>query len=271
MRIDLLGIYLQQFISTLFAHNEAIKYIRKHRLWEGLLQYGWLSKFLMVIGILLGFKFIKTFMDSITAVELTETVNPLVEMGNMLGNVALNSYDFLFHGSIKYIMLILLEVVIFHICRRCIELLTKTKGDLSLKTFIAAQIRMIKVVVRTYILEMVLTIGIKVFCGIFGIFEFLEPVAIFGLQCYFLGFLVMDNYLEQYGLSIKESLRYANQFVGVALGAGLVLNVLLLIPFFGALFAPIIAGVTVCLVMHSSSDLHLTPLKHAKVDPVPNS
>ncbi|MFK8103952.1 MAG: EI24 domain-containing protein [Saprospiraceae bacterium] len=271
MRIDLLGIYLQQFISTLFAHNEAIKYIRKHRLWEGLLQYGWLSKFLMAIGILLGFKFIKTFMDSITSMGLTETANPLVEMGNMIGHVAVDSYDFLFHGSIKYLMLILLEVVIFHICRRCIELLTKTKGDLSLKTFIAAQIRMIKVVFRTYIIEMILTLGIKIFFGIFGTFDFFEPIVIFGLQCYFLGFLVMDNYLEQYGLSIKESLRYANQFIGVAVGAGLVLNLLLLIPFFGAIVAPIIAGVTVCLVMHSSSDLHLTPSKDAKVEPIPNS
>ena len=60
---------------------------------------------------------------------------------------------------------------------------------------------MIKVVIRCYILEMIITLLIRIFFGIFGMVDFLEPVAIFGVQCYFLGLVVIDNYNEQFGFS----------------------------------------------------------------------
>ena len=87
----------------------------------------------------------------------------------------------------------LVEVIIFHVSRRTLEIIAEKKGDTSFDTFVKAQIRMLKVIIRAWVLELIITSLIKVVFSIFGTLEFLQPIFIFGVQCYFLGFIVMDN------------------------------------------------------------------------------
>ena len=67
--------------------------------------------------------------------------------------MAFEGYDFLFVGGMKYVMMMLLEVVIFHMVRVTLEKLTGQTSDLSFQAFFNAQIRMIKVSIRSYIME----------------------------------------------------------------------------------------------------------------------
>jgi hypothetical protein len=246
-----------QFAETMLTHREAGEFIMKHRLWDGFWKYGWVSKILIGIAILFGLKFISIIWDWFDHFLSPDSGSTIIEMGLFMKDVAVGSYDFLFSGGIKYIMLILLEVIIFHICRRTSKILRGVSSELTFKIFLKSQVRMIKVVFRSYFMEMILTILLKIGFGIFGFIDFLEPVFIFGVQCYFIGFLVLDNYSEQFDLSIKESVRYARQFIGVCLATGLVLNILLFIPFIGAIVGPALAAVTVSLIMLRISDLHL--------------
>ena len=261
MSADLFKTSFSQFFHTLFAHTEAVLFIRKYKIWEGFWKYGWVSRILIGLAILLGLKFIDIFWEFLEKFNNSEGISAFVEMGQFVGNMAIESYSFLFTGGIKYVMLLLLEVIIFHVCRRCLEILNNQTIDLSFKNFMKAQIRMIKVVIRSYFMEMFYTVLLKIFFGIFGSFDFLESFLIFGVQCYFLGFLVLDNYLEQFKLSIKESVRYAKQYIGVSLAVGFVLNILLLVPIIGVIVAPIIAAITVSLVMYRIADLHLHSAK----------
>lgn len=88
--------------------------------------------------------------------------------------------------------------------------------------------------------------------------EFMKPVLVFAVQCYYLGFTIVDNYNEQFGLSIKDSAKYTYQnHLGVALGVGLILNILLFIPVLGVVVGPLLSAVTATLVMYQLSDLHL--------------
>ncbi|MFT5383911.1 MAG: hypothetical protein ACI8VT_001311 [Saprospiraceae bacterium] len=257
MNSDLFKDYVVQFVDTIITHQEAYTFIRKNKLWEGFWKYGWVSRLFIGLAILMGLKFVLIFIDWLDQFRTVSTANTLVEMKHLMGNIAFESYNFLFVGGLKYVMLILLEVLIFHICRRTLEILTGESSDLTFKVFLKAQIRMIKVVIRCFIMEMIFTILIKIAFGIFGVFDFLEPIAIFSVQCYFLGLLLMDNYNEQFHLSIKESLKYAKPFIGVSFALGLVLNLLLMVPFIGAIIGPVIGAVTVTLVMYRLSDLHL--------------
>lgn len=249
--------YAVQFKQTLLTYKEAALFIRKHKLWEGFWKYGWVSRVLIGLAIILGLKFVNIFVNWIRHLNRGESRNVLAEMGTLIGNVAFESYNFLFVGGLKYIMILLLEVVIFHICRRTLEILTRKTTDLTFKTFLKAQVRMFKLVLACYIFEMIFTVGIKIAFGIFGFFDFLQPIFIFAVQCYFLGFLVMDNYIEQFGFEIKESMKYGTQFIGVSLAIGLFLSIVLLIPLIGAIIGPMIAAVTLTLVMYRLSDLHL--------------
>lgn len=249
--------YLSQFIDTLSAHQEAVQFIIRHKLWEGFWKYSWVLRMLIFAAILFSLNSLNIFIKWLDRFNTSETVNTFEEMGVLMEKMALDNYNFLFSGSLKYIILILIEVVIFHICRRTMEILSGETSDLTFNTFLKAQVRMIKVVIRAYFMEMVVTVLIKIGFGIFSAYDFLEPVLIFAAQCYFLGILVLDNYNEQFHLTIKDSLKYARRFKGVALAVGLLLNIFLMIPLIGPIVGPAIAAVAVTLVMYKISDIHL--------------
>ena len=124
----------------------------------------------------------------------------------------------------------------------------------NFKAFVRAQIRMLKVVVRVYVMELITTILASVVFGILGLGEWLESIAQFIVQCYFFGLVILDNYNEQQGMAIKESMQYSKNFTGVALVLGLVLYLLMLVPLVGVIAGTILVSVTGAIVMHKLTD-----------------
>ncbi len=47
-----LKLSIHEFFYTLLAFPRAWRFMRNHRLWEGLRQYGWVARTLVVIGVL---------------------------------------------------------------------------------------------------------------------------------------------------------------------------------------------------------------------------
>ena len=103
--------------------------------------------------------------------------------------------------------------------------------------------------VRAFILEAILTILISKSLAIFDL-EYLIFIPIFLIQCYFIGFVVIDNYNEIFGMNIKDSERFTRQFAGLSVALGLVTYLILLIPIIGAVVAPLLGGVTATLAMN---------------------
>ena len=108
---------------------------------------------------------------------------------------------------------------------------------------------MIKVVIRAYILETILTILISTVLSIADL-EYLKFIPIFIVQCYFLGFVVIDNYNEIFDMSIKESEKFTREFAGLSVALGLITYLILIVPIIGAAVAPLLGGVTATLAMN---------------------
>lgn len=248
---------IPQFKYTIQKIQPSIHFITKHRVWEGFWNYGWVARFLLIVALLAGLKFLSVLFNWFSKAHVDDPITAVANMGTLFKDFALEGYDFLFMGSMKYVMLILLEVVVFHVCRRTLQILSGKDSKASFQEFMRAQIRMIKVVIYSYIMEMIFTVVLKVFFSIFGFIDFLQPLAIFGVQCYYLGFAILDNYHEQFGLTIKESTKYAQNYIGVALAVGILVHFLLLVPVFGTIITPFLAAVLVTIVMYELSDLHL--------------
>ena len=133
--------------------------------------------------------------------------------------------------------------MVFHFLRSSMQILTGEKEDSSLKAFVKAQVRMIKVALRSWIYEIIAMAIIGVFVGISG-YEFLKNPLNILVQCYLFGFIVVDNYQERYDVSIKESWKRNLEVPGTVLAIGLISYILLLIPLAGPIIAPFIASVT---------------------------
>lgn len=254
---DKARIYFEQFVLTLRKHREAVDFIYQHRIWEGFWKYGWVGRLLVLVGVLIGMKFLSIIFNWLTQTDASDPLAFISSMGNLVTQFASESYHFLFFGGMKYIMIILLEIIIFHVCRRTLAILTGEETEAGFQAFVRAQVRMIKVAFYSWVMETILTVILKVFFGIFGFIDFLQPAAVFIVQCYYLGFAVLDNYHEQFHMKIKESAKYAQNFIGVALAVGLLLQGFFAIPLAGAIAGPFISAVAVTLAMYELSDLHL--------------
>ena len=137
MEYDKLKIYLIQFRDTMLTNSDAVIFIRKNKLWVGFWKYGWVAKALVILAVLLGLKVLSTFWGWWNTSEMDDAGGAAASVGHLFQNVAFEGYEFLFVGGMKYIMLILLEVIIFHMCRGTLEILTGKTSDLSFNSFVS--------------------------------------------------------------------------------------------------------------------------------------
>jgi len=245
--------YAEQFRYTMAVLYESVIFIRKHRIWSGFWKYGWVARFLVVIAVILGLEMIGN-LSSILGIFKAESANQaLASMGMMMENTAQKAYDLLTGSSTKYILLILLEVLIYHACRRTLNLLGHDSETPTFNNFLRAQSRMFVVAIFAWAMNFVFSLPVKIFFGIFEFVDFLEPVLLYLIQSFFLGFAVMDNFNEQFGLKIKESYHFSKDYLGIGLAIGIVVNVLLYIPLLGVVVSPLLASVAVTLVMYAET------------------
>lgn len=238
----------RHFLFAIIKLREAIEFTQAHKLWRGILSYGWLSKALLGIGIFFGVKYVLNIWEWMQAVDLNDPSTIVMGLGSAQFEFWQENIAPLLSGSYKYIILVLTEVITFHVVRKTLEILTGKQQDKSFNSFIKAQVRMFKIALRSWIKELIATVLIGVALGIFSV-EFLKAPLIFIIQCYYLGFAVVDNYHELYDIEVEVSAKKAEQIAGLVLAIGLVFYVLLLIPLIGPLVAPSICGVTAALAM----------------------
>ena len=157
---------LHQFFFSLLKHREAPDFIRKHRLWHGFWQYGWMTRILIVAAFLVGLKLFSVLIDWWGVADLSNIGSTVSNMGVLIMDFASEGFNYLFLGGMKYVILILMEVLVFHVCRRTVSILMGKDSPSTFHDFLRAQIRMIRVSVRSWIRESVVTLIIGTIFGI---------------------------------------------------------------------------------------------------------
>ncbi|MBO3096675.1 EI24 domain-containing protein [Gelidibacter pelagius] len=94
--------------------------------------------------------------------------------------------------------------------------------------------RGIRINVRNLMMELLLTIPI-ILIGFIPIIGFFSTIALFLVQAYYAGFGNMDYTLERH-FKYDESIKFAKQHRGLAIGNGIVFMLFLLIPVIGIIF-----------------------------------
>jgi len=236
---------LDAFKDALFLHDDSYRFIKFHKIWKGFSRYGWASKVLLLIGLLVSFSFLAIVLHWIQGVFqegsgiIANTSAMFVEMKEL----------FLLEGGIKYLILIGVEILIFHCSVNTINILNGQNRVPVFQDFVAAEKRMIAVVLRSYVLEMIATVIISTLLGIVGM-QAIKFIPIFFIHAYFIGFTFFDNYNEQYGFTIKESTKQINTRIGAVIGVGMVAVLLLKIPVIGAIAAPILGATTATMYLY---------------------
>jgi hypothetical protein len=250
--------FYAQFLYTLHSIPEAWRFFRTNRLWEGFWKYSWVAKLLLLAGVLASLQLLGNIMQFFSRIDTSNAMSLVNTAAASAGEFVKAQYKFFVDGGARYIILVLLEILVYHVCHRTVDLLMKDRVHKpTLHDFLRAQIRMMVVAVVYMVLEGLVNIPISIFFKILSPLEPLEGVVKYLVHCLFLGMMVMDNYNEIFGLKIKESLRVSQRFPGVALGLGLVLRLCFYLPGLGPVIGSLITGVAASIILHENTDLHL--------------
>lgn len=244
-----LSLFISDFRFGVEKSRESIDFIKKHRLWEGFWKFDWVLKFLILIGAYASWRMFLVFQSWYSGMKSSNPLELTANLGGLFSDVASAGHSLFFLSGFKYVVLILVEIIVFHFVRRTLEIKTGIDQDFTPRTFIKAEIRMINIVVRSFILEYLLLLGVGTVMGIFGV-EFLKHPLFLLIQAFFLGFAIIDNYNELFGMNIRQSMVLTSYYPGLAVAVGLMTYGLLLIPVLGAFLAPFLVGVAATLAFH---------------------
>lgn len=246
----------EQFRFAVSSFPDAAQFIVKEKVWEGFWKYGWFSRILTLAAILIGLNMINNVFEFFSTLRNGLSEMSISGIGTFAQTAFESSYAFLTGSGSRFFMLALLEVIIFHASRRTLHIIAGKESNASFNDFVHAQVRMLVVSGYAWGMTLGLAIPVKIFFGIFEGAAFLKMPVLFLIEAYFMGFSIVDNYQEQYGLSIKQSAKYAQRYLAINLAIGIVVRVLFWVPIAGPVFAPLLAAVAATMVMHQE-----TPLK----------
>ncbi|MGB3801926.1 MAG: hypothetical protein WA952_19055 [Lewinella sp.] len=246
---------IHEFFYTLMTFPRAWRFMINHRLWEGLRQYGWVARGLVIVGILVGLVMVGEVVDWLQDHADAPLTAMAIGSDSLLWQWFTEAYDSLSEGVLNWVILVLLEVVIYHFMRQTLRVILDRDVEEAhkFKPFLNAQIRMIQVSFMAVILQEVL---INVSEGILPVS--LEGIFAIAIQSAILGYAIADNYNEQFELTIQQSIRQMRlNYIGISLGLGLPLFLMLKIPLFGTVLGPLVTSVAAAIVLREKSDLHI--------------
>lgn len=245
---------IHDFFYTLLAFPRAWRFMRNHRLWEGLRQYGWVARALVIIGVLGAAYVIFEAVDWYGS-HADAPLSAMMSSESLVVQWFTELTDSFSEGLLNWVTLVLLEVVIYHFMRRTLQIILKknVENAHTFKPFLNAQIRMIIVSVIALTIEaIILNIAGAIHDGwLFWAFSLF-------IRSTMLGYVIADNYNEQFDLSIDQSRRNLYRgYIGICFGLGLPLLLMLKIPLFGTILGPLVTSVTAAIVLREKSDLHI--------------
>ncbi len=155
----------------------------------------------------------------------------------------------------KYIVLILLSPVLSVLSSVTEKKLTGNRYKFSFKQFWRDIERGIKIALRNMLIEIVL---IVIWFVLAMFIEVLNPYTTYFVLVvgfFFYGFSLVDYTNERRRLSIEESVRFVRKHRGLVIATGSIFSLLFLIPYAGAVLAPILGIVAATIGMHEVVDL----------------
>lgn len=254
--IDNATLYFQQFTQTMPMHLEGYAFLKKHKPWKSMTNYSWTARALLIAAVLLGIYFFKdVFLVAKSAFEQPEVFG--ADVSSILSDFSFEKMDWALQGTKKYLVLIVLELFTFHFIQRTLEIQVGRIPKYTFKAFWEAEKRMIKASILAFFLETFTRAIANVIIGLFNLNYLLEKPVGFLIQFYFLGFIIIDNYHECFGLSLKESRKKMAKVGGIAIAIGFVTYFLMYIPLIGVVIATMLGAVTSTLAMQRLA--HLDP------------
>lgn len=250
---------LKEIIIAIQAYSEAHKFIVKNRLWKWIYIPGILYAALFIAGIYL---FWTTSNNAIEwAMLKTGAKGWLDRMHDswlnfffIIGQIMLRLILLLFYFSLfKYMFLIIASPLFAYLSEKTDSIIRGKEYPFSLKQLMTDLLRAVKIALRNMLWQTVYLVSLLIISFI-PVVGWITPVVTLLVECYYLGFSMLDYNSERNKLSAQASIEFIGHHKGLAIGNGLVFYLLHMIPLVGWLFAPSYAVIAATLSLHRAEE-----------------
>ena len=253
---------LKEFFIGLKSYKNALDFIFKNKLAIYYLA-PLLVAFLFIIVSIFGISIFTDWLDELyqawfgitvkdTSFELlTEYKEFFSGAGTVMITILLKilMYFLVFRVN-KYVTLIILSPVLAYLSERVDQIQTGKEYPFNSAQFLKDVGRGVLLASRNMIIEFTWVIALWTATFFIPILLPFTAIILFFVSAYYYGFSMIDYSSERRRLSIRESLHFIQKRKGLTLGNGVVYQLLVSIPFFGAIVAPITAVVAATLSIH---------------------
>ncbi len=250
---------LKEIIISIQAYFEAHQFIKKHKLWKWILIPGLFYAILFVIGIY----YFWISSNAATAWMLTKfgvkkwldhMQDTWLSFFFIIGQIFIHLLLLIFYFSFfKFMFLIIGSPVFAYLSEKTESILTGKEFPFSFSQLLKDMIRGIRIALRNMSWQTVYVIAL-LFLSLIPLIGWITPLIVFFIDCYYMGFSMLDYSSERNNLGVTESIDLISHHRGLAVGNGMVFYLFHFVPVIGWLFAPSYAVIAATLSLHRAKE-----------------
>jgi CysZ protein len=246
---------LKEIIIAIQSYFEAHRFIVAHRLWKWILVPGILYCLLFGTGIYFFWQSSNWVIEKMLEVTgMGQWMNTLdsswLKLLFIFGQVLLKLVIMLFYFSLfKYLFLILGSPLFAYLSEKTEAIMQGKEYPFNLTQLLKDMLRGIRLALRNTIWQSVYVISILLlsFIPLLGWFT---PLIALLVECYYLGFSMLDYTCERQKLSPTESIAFVAKHRGLAVGNGMVFYLMHLVFLLGWILAPSYSVIAATISLH---------------------
>ena len=248
---------LKEIITSIQAYYHTHRFISKHRLWKWIFIPGLIYSILFFLCIYL---FVKSSNSAIEYMLLKSGLQEWMQkMENswlsfllLFGQVILNLIMLLFYFSLfKYLFLIIGSPLFAYLSEKTEAIIEGKEYPFTFKQLMKDIARGVKLALRNMLWQTVYTVSILILSFI-PVLGWITPLLALLVECYYLGFSMLDYSCERNKLSTSQSISFIGRHKGLAIGNGMVFYLMHFIPILGWLLAPSYAVIAATISLHKA-------------------
>lgn len=248
---------LKEIITSFQAYYQTHRFIIKHRLWKWILIPGFIYAVLFCLGIYL------FVVSSNSAIEfmlqksgvaewMAKMQNSWLSFLLIFGQIILNLVLLLFYFSLfKYLFLIIGSPLFAYLSEKTASIMEGKDYPFNLKQLAKDIMRGIRLALRNMLWQTVYTVSILILSFI-PLIGWVTPLLALLVECYYLGFSMLDYSCERNKLSTSQSISFIGRHKGLAIGNGMVFYMMHFIPILGWLLAPSYAVIAATISLYKA-------------------
>jgi CysZ protein len=248
---------LKEIITAFQSYVQAHRFIVQHKLWKWIFIPGLIYTLLFCSGIYFFWKSSNWVIFELLDITglgkwMISIEGSWLKLLFIFGQVILKLVLMLFYFSLfKYLFLIIGSPLFAYLSEKTEAIIEGKDFPFSFHQLIKDIIRGVRLALRNTLWQTVYTLSILILSFIPFVGWFTPLIALL-IECYYLGFSMLDYSCERNKLSTSESIAFIGKHKGLAIGNGVVFYLMHLVFFVGWILAPSYAVIAATLSLYKT-------------------